>query len=137
MTYEPTIHTQADLLDAWRHVMEPLGFDGASIWMMLIDPARRAVPHLLEIAEADEVPGADETGLAELLETLDEAQPGYAFAFLRTRPGRGVGADDRDWASYLYESGRRAGVPVEVVHLATDHDVVPLPLDEVGLPRTA
>jgi len=58
--------------------------------------------------------------------------PGSRFAFLRSRPGGGrPNAEDRAWARALYEAGRRAGAALEVVHLANDHDVCPLPMDDL------
>jgi hypothetical protein len=137
--YRPTVRTQADLEQVWRHLMEPLGFGGWSVWMMRIASDGLAAPHLLEITEADDAPASAEEAdsFAELLRDLDTADPGGSFAFLRSRPGRGIDGDDRAWATFLYDTGRAAGVRLEVVHLATDVDLVPLPLDEVGLSRSA
>lgn len=139
-TFEPhhPIETQADLHQVWCGLMEPLGFSTPSIWMLRIAPDRTAIPHLVEIAEADEVPSSAEIGgFSEVLRMLDESDPGHGYAFLRSRPGRGVTGDDRRWAGFLHEAGRVAGVRVEVVHLATDDEITPLPLDEIGLGRTA
>ncbi len=135
--YRPTVRTQADLEQVWRDLMHPLGFAGASIWMLRLEPDGRAVPRLLEIAEAELAPDEPEA-FAALLEDLDSADPGGSYAFLRSRPGgSGVTDDDRAWAGFLHTAGRLGGVRLEVVHLATDTDVVPLPLDEIGLPRSA
>lgn len=132
------IRTQADLHELWCGLMEPLGFGKHSIWMMRITSDRRPVPQILEIAETEEVPGdVDGHGLPEVLRMLDAGEPGHSFAFLRSRPGRGVSGDDRAWATFLHDAGRVAGVRVEVVHLATDEEVVPLPLDALGTRRTA
>ncbi|HEU5038939.1 MAG TPA: hypothetical protein VFT70_18170 [Nocardioides sp.] len=137
-TYEPTVHTQADLHEVWRHLMEPLGFSDHSIWMLRIDAARRALPQVVQIAEAEDLPATVEGhGLPEVLRMLDASEPGHSYAFLRSRPGRGVTRADRAWAAFLYDAGRVAGVEVEVVHLATDEDIVPLPLDEVPERRSA
>lgn len=137
---EPTrpIETQADLHQTWSGLMEPLGFSEQSIWMLRIAPDRRPLPQIVKIAEADEVPSStDGHGFPEVLRMLDEGEPGHSFAFLRSRPGRGVTADDRAWAAFLHDAGRVAGVAVEVVHLATDDEITPLPLDAIGLSRTA
>ena len=135
--YRPTVRSQADLEKVWRHLMEPLGFSGASIWMLRLDPDGLAVPHLLEIAEAELAPD-DPEPFAGLLVQLESDDPGGSYAFLRTRPGHGgVDTGDRAWAGFLYAAGRLAGVRLEVVHLATDADVVPLPLDEIGLSLSA
>lgn len=137
-TFEPILHTQADLHDAWCQLMGPLGFSEQSIWMLRIGADRRPIPQIVKIAEADEVPvGTEGHGFPEVLRLLDDAEPGNSFAFLRSRPGRGVTTEDRAWAAFLYDAGRVSGVQVEVVHLATDDEVTPLPLDEVGLGRTA
>lgn len=139
MTSLPPVHTQSDLLAVWRQLMQPLGFGGSSVWMLRIQRDRTFVPQIVEIAETEGPPAPDRTeDLAEVLRLLDEDDPGHAYAFLRSRPGAGgPDADDRAWAAFLYDAGRVAGVEVEVVHLATDTDVVPLPLDEIGLGRTA
>lgn len=135
--YRPYVHTQADLEQVWRDLMHPLGFADASIWMLRLEPDGRAVPRLLEIAEAELDPD-DPEPFAALLEDLDGADPGHSYAFLRTRPGSSaVSASDRAWAGFLYTAGRLGGVRLEVVHLATDTDVVPLPLDEIGLSLSA
>ena len=105
MTYRPSIRTQQDLEDAWRHLLHPLGFSGPSVWFLLID--------------------ADG-------ELRDEFAPGGRVAFARSRPGApALGPEDRAWARTLYGIGRVTDLPVEVVHLACDRDVVPVPMDEV------
>ena len=139
MTFDPTIRTQQDLEDAWRHLMGPLGFSGHSIWLMLIDADGHPVPHLTQIEQADHPPGpAELAGLADLIAQLvAEFVPGGSVAFLRTRPGLpGLTTDDRAWATALYEVHRLSGVAVEVVHRACDHDLVPVPMDD-ALPDSA
>jgi hypothetical protein len=139
-TFEPTkpIETQADLHAVWCGLMEPLGFSEQSIWMLRIAPDRLPIPQIVKIAEADDVPSsADGHGFPEVMRMLDEGEPGHSFAFLRSRPGRGVTNEDRAWAAFLHEAGRTAGVAVEVVHLATDDDLTPLPLDTLRIGRSA
>ena len=131
---EFTIRSQADLESVWRTLMKPLGFDRSSIWMMLIGPDDRPLPQVMEIDEVDEAPVEElVAGLAGVLQQLrEELLPEGRFAFLRSRPGAdGITADDRDWATALYDAARRAGVPVEVVHRACDVDLLPVPLDEL------
>lgn len=135
-TFAPIIRTQSDLEAAWQHLMGPWGFGGASIWMLVVLADDSVLPHLTEIAQADEPPdAAGVEHFAEVLAGLD-LEPGDRLAFLRSRPGGAqVTHDDRAWAESLYASARRAGVPCEVVHLATEGDVRPVPADE--LPATA
>jgi hypothetical protein len=134
--YAPTVSSQSDLEEVWRRLMQPLGFGRHSTWLMVIGADRRPLPMLTEITDSEVVPD-DVEPFAQLLAMIDDRDPGGSFAFLRSRPGAGVDDRDRAWAGFLYAAGRAAEVRVEVVHLATDRDVVPLPLDEVGLPPVA
>ena len=139
MTFRPTIRSQQDLEDAWRRLMGPLGFSGHSIWLMLIAADDRPFPHLTQIEEAVEPPPPEDlAGFAEMVAELrTEFAPGGRLAFLRSRPGgSGLTPDDKAWAEALYDVGRLAGVPTEVVHRACDTDLVPVPMDDV-LPDTA
>jgi hypothetical protein len=131
--FRPLIRTQADLEHAWRHLMEPLGFGDHSVWMMLVD-RDRPVPQLTEIAGAETPPEPDEVdGLAEFLRRLRaDVAPQARFAFLRSRPGcGGPNPEDLGWAQALYDAARLARVPIEVVHLANDHELVPIPMDDL------
>ncbi len=133
--FEPVLTTQAQMEDAWRELMGPWSFSGHSVWMMLVVDDR-PLPHLTEIAEAEDPPDTSEAdGLADLLLMLDnEVAPGARVAFLRSRPGKDVVTDsDRAWARSLYASERRAGVPCEVVHLATRGAIRPIPADVIGI----
>ena len=132
--FRPLIRTQADLEHAWRHLMEPLGFGDHSIWMMLVGANDRPIPQLNEIAGAVTPPDPEEVdGLAELLRRLSrDVSPRARFAFLRSRPGSGgPNPDDLGWAQALYDAARLAHVPIEVVHLANDHELVPIPMDDL------
>ena len=133
--YEPVVTTQAQLEHAWRELMGPWSYGGHSVWMMLIVDDR-PLPHLTQIDEAVDPPAAEQLdGLAELLLMLDrEVAPGMRVAFLRSRPGKDlVTESDRAWATSLYAAARRAGVPCEVVHLATRGAIRPVPADVVGI----
>lgn len=133
--FDPVLITQTQLEDAWQELMGPWSYGGHSVWMMLIVDDR-PLPQLTEIAEAEDPPDASHAdGLAEILFMLDrEVAPGMRVAFLRSRPGKDVVTDtDRAWATTLYASARRAGVPCEVVHLATRGAIRPIPADVVGI----
>ena len=132
-TYRPIIRTQADLDAAWRHLIGAFAFDGRSVWMMTIEADQRPIPHVTEFSELDELPGAtflrQLTGL--LRRVFDEVPPDR-LAFLVSRPGvDGVRPADRAWALALHQLARDLSLGCDVVHLATDLDVVPLPLDEL------
>lgn len=133
--FRPTVRTQADLEHTWRHLMEPLGFSRRSVWMMLLDDDDRPRPGLTEIEGCERPPEPDLlAGFADLARTLlDDVAPRGRWAFLLTRPGgAGVTDTDRAWAHGLVTACRAAGVPTEVVHLATDVDLVPLPYDALS-----
>ena len=107
------------------------GFGGHSLWLLVIDSDDRPFPQITEITEAVEPPDDE---LVESLATFlgGLAEEGRRFAFLRSRPGHGgLTDDDRAWARSLYDAGHRAGVPLEVVHRACDHDLVAVPMDDV------
>jgi hypothetical protein len=101
--------------------------------MLLLDD--RPLPQLTEVTGADDPPDEETLeGLVRLLGMLEsEVAPGVRFAFLRSRPGGdAITEGDRVWATRLYDAARRAGVPCEVVHLATRGAVRPIPRDELG-----
>jgi hypothetical protein len=126
----PTIRTQADVEQMWRRLMSPLGFRSCSLWMVVIQ-GERPVPQITEIVELDGPPDDEVVdSFAAVLGPL--ASPGARFALLRSRPGGGrPDVDDRAWARALYDAGRRAGARLEVVHLAHDHDVLPMTADDL------
>jgi len=132
--FRPTVRSQADLEAVWKHLMGPQtrdrGFNGYSLWLLVIEDDH-PFPQITEITEAVEPP--DEEMVASVATFLSGlAGEGRRFAFLRSRPGHGgLTADDRTWARSLYAAGRQAGVPLEVVHRACDHDLVAVPMDEV------
>lgn len=134
----PTIRTQADLELAWRTLMEPLGFASRGMWLMFIESDGRPLRRLGQVEELPDELTPEELGsLADFLGHLPAAQ-GARLAILLTRPGPGgLTAADRQWASGVYEACHRAGVTTEVLHLATDTDLLPVPLDELPVPASA
>ena len=132
--FAPVIRNQSDLEDAWRHLMGPLGFGGHSLWLMFVQPDGTPLPHLTQIEDCVRPPTPPEqANFVALLKTLAAEMPqGERIVFLRSRPGRGgPQPDDLAWARSLYDACRVAGVETDVVHLATDEALVPLPMDEV------
>jgi hypothetical protein len=128
--FRPVLRTQSDVEQMWRRLMSPLGFSGCSLWMVVVE-GDRPVPQIMEITE---LPLAPEEGDAEAIAGVlaHVAEEGTRFAFLRSRPGGGrPDPSDRAWARALYDAGREAGTRLEVVHLAHDHDVYPLAVDDL------
>lgn len=139
------VRTQSDLLQLWRGLMGELGFSLASTWVLHLDEDDRPTRRLLQIEDcADDPVPADLDSLTELLLRVGGTPPGR-WVFLRSRPGRhGPDRTDHAWARGLAQACRRAGVVSDVVHLATDQRLVPLPVDDLpvddlpgDLPATA
>jgi len=131
----PSVHTQADLEAAWRHLIRPLGWSSRRFWIMLIEATGDVVPQVIEVDELDHPPEDRELdggatflrGLADMLPL-----PDVRVAFLVCRPGTGGALpEDRAWASGLHRMARRAGLVCEPTHLATDEEILPIPLDEL------
>jgi hypothetical protein len=104
---------------------------------MLIEPDDRPVAQITEIEEIPvDLTEADRGGLERLLAHFTGT--GLRMAFLLTRPGRGgLNAGDRRFAAQVLGVCRAADVPAEVVHVATDTVLAPVPMDELPLPASA
>lgn len=134
MTFHAQIRTQSELEQAWRTLMGPLGFGGHSVWLIVLEPDGSTTPVIMEITESVEpIDESMRTNLAEVLRLVTtEIVPDGRVAFLRTRPGRdGLSAADREWAQALYQACRLADVAHEVVHVANDVMLQPLPADDL------
>jgi hypothetical protein len=132
--YRPLIRTQADLEQAWRHLVRPLGFHRRSLWMLLIDGDERPTPVMTEITDLPEAPEAGQVeGLAQLLaHFVTDVKPTGRWALLFSRPGdHTADATDLTWAAALYAMLRGHSIPHHPLHLATDQAIVPIPLDDV------
>lgn len=128
--FRPVLTSQVDLEQMWKRLMKPLGFSRCSLWMVVVEDDR-AVPQIMEFTELPDSPDPEDAeAIAAFLAHL--ASPDTRFAFLRSRPGGGrPTSGDRAWAAALYDAARRSGAALDVVHLAHDHDVLPLPMDDV------
>jgi len=136
-TFRPILHGQADLEDAWRTLMEPLGFSSRSLWLMFIDTDDRPMPQLTEIEDLPLALGDEElVGLRQLLSHFRDT--GLRPAFLLSRPGAGgLTAADRRCAAQVLEACRAEAMEVEVMHVATDTVLAPVPMDDLPLPASA
>jgi hypothetical protein len=125
------IRNQAQLARAWRALISPLGFAQESLWFMFLNPDRTAVPCLTQLEETTLPPSREHArALAAFLIGIAEDLPGDnpSVAFLRSRPGNCAPTTrDRAWAQSLYAACQEAELPCEVVHLATDRHIVPIP----------
>ena len=132
--YRPLIRSQAALEEVWRHLIRPLGFHRRSLWLLLIGPDDLPTPLMTEITDLPDTPDSATTdGLGQLLaHFVSGDEPEGRWAVLLSRPGAHPTDDlDRGWAAALYDAFRRSGIAHEMVHLATDTDIRPIPFDEV------
>jgi hypothetical protein len=128
------ITTQIDLEDYWHEVVQPLGFSSPSLRLLLIGPDDHPMPPVTEITDAYDLPDEEQRrGFVEFLRLLTtEVVPGGRVAMLRSRPGtEALNEDDLRWADLLYGAARSAGAPFEILHLATDVHLLPMPLDDL------
>lgn len=136
--FAPLLRTQRDVEEAWRTLIQPLHRKDRSMWFMVVASDDRPLPVLNEVTGLDdEIAPEDATAAARLWRrVLDAIEPGGRMAVLLCRSGAGGPTPlDRASAAALYEAGRADGVPMEVVHLATDGadggDFWPIPADAV------
>lgn len=137
--FAPTLQSQADVELMWRTLMTPLGWSSRTLWFVLVSRDDRPVPQVYEIPDLPEriEPEGHAQAAALWRGLLAEVLPGGRVALLLARPGGGgPGPLDRAIAEGTYAACRAVGVPLEVMHLATDDDIWPLPADEV-LTRSA
>lgn len=132
--FAPVLRTQADVEQAWRTLVSPLGWDERRLWFMLVGADGVPLPIMSEVGPfpdlVDDEAASDAAWLWRTL--LDEFEPDGRVALLLCRPGAGgATGDDRAMAATLYDACRARGVPTEVLHLATDVTFHPLPADEV------
>ncbi|CAN5123596.1 hypothetical protein BH09ACT12_BH09ACT12_16480 [soil metagenome] len=133
--FDEPVRTQAELEQLWRGLMEPLGFSGGALWVLAIDGDDRPTRTLMEIRDEGNEPTPEEAVAfgAFLAELSMDVLAGSRWAFLRCRPGRGGATDtDRELMAAFVAGCRAAGVATDVVHLATDDTLLPLPYDELS-----
>ncbi|TQL68324.1 hypothetical protein FB381_2213 [Nocardioides albertanoniae] len=132
--YAPVLRTQADVEAAWRHLINPLGWPEPRLWFMFIGRDGVPFPQLGQIEEMPaEIDAEGSENVATMMGQLVGDMGFDRVAFLLCRPGGGSpGASDRRNAAELYAACRAAPVPVEVIHLATDKDFWPMPMDMVS-----
>ena len=131
------LETTADVTSMWRSLIQPLGWDQPTLYVVMVDQGRVASPAVLAV---DEMPEKISVGDAEQFMAFfasliggDGFEHVASVALLTCRPGSGV-PDDSDRASCdrLYRAARTRGVPLEVIHVGTDTAITPAPMDEVA-----
>ena len=126
------IRTQADLEAHWRARIQPLGWSERRVWFWLIDRDGHPVQTVQEIAQ---IPDLLHPRMVQNLVAIWEAltthvEPESSVAVMLARPGvGGPSAVDRAQAEAVYTAARAVDLRLEVIHLATDEDVWPIPMD--------
>jgi hypothetical protein len=136
--YAPVLRTQADVEAAWRHLINPLGWPEPRLWFMFVDAEGVPFPQLCQIEEVpSEIADDGATNVATLMHDLIQEHGFDRVELLLCRPGGGPpNRSDRKNAAELYGACAVAAVPLDVIHLATDQDFWPIPLDALGEIRT-
>lgn len=135
MPFRPVLRTQADVESFWIEICRPLGWARHDLWFVMVDADGRPLPIVQDFRDRpEEVDVEVVRGLVHVWRLLrDEHIPGGRFAVLLCRPGPAtVQHSDREWVVAISEEAAAAGVPLEVIHVASDVAIRPLPLDDVA-----
>jgi hypothetical protein len=131
-TFRPVFRTQADVEKFWTTICRPLGWRTRELWVVLVDEDGEPFPSVHQVSDLPQEPdpGAVRLLLDGCRGLLGEFDPGGSVATLLCRPGaERVTASDRAWVRALTGSARASGVVLEVVHVASDVAITPVPLD--------
>ncbi|MDH2414538.1 hypothetical protein [Nocardioides sp. CER19] len=134
-TFRPVFRTQADVEKFWTTICHPLGWRTRELWVVLVDEDGEPFPSVHQISDLPQEPDAHDVG--RLLDgcrgLLEEFDPGGSVATLLCRPGeQRLTASDREWVRALTGIARGSGVVLEVVHVASDAAITPVPMDAVA-----
>lgn len=132
--FRPVLRSQSDVHAMWRAIIDPLGWHSHRLYVVLIDTDGRPLPLIHEVDDIRERMPADEADsiIRAFRLAQREAVPDGRCALLYCRPGAGgVNLADRLACLRLYAAAQIHRLPVEVIHVATDTEIVPVPLDEV------
>ena len=127
--------TQADVEKFWTEICHPLGWARHDLWFVIVGADRCPLPLVQDVR--DRPPEVEPELVQNLVEVWrrvrEELVPDGTIAVLLCRPGSAaVSAGDRAWAGAITAEAAVAGVPLEVIHVASDEAITPLPLDAVA-----
>jgi hypothetical protein len=134
MNPDAPVITDEDLLQRWRDLMGPGGFDGRSLWLAWFAEDGRQLPLLVPVEGVPAHPEPEMVrGLVQLVRTtVADLSPAAWAAAALSRPGpRQPCEDDRAWGRALRETAAEAGVRLRPLHLATPGHVAVLRPDDL------
>jgi hypothetical protein len=139
----PPIRTQADLWRHWRALLGPLGFSERLLWVCFMAADGRVAPVLPQISDLPVLP--DDATVDSLMHICKHICKHVcndfdmdSVAVLLSRPGpAGITSVERTWARRLADAATAAGVTMWPVHVANDHEVVPVTPDDLAMPNAA
>jgi hypothetical protein len=133
--FRPVLRTQADVASFWTRICHPLGWTRHDLWFVIVDADGRPLPVVQDVQglSVEVEPDVVESLVEVWRRVRDDLVPGGSIAVLLCRPGAAVvQPSDREWTAALVTAASDADVPLEVVHVASDDAIVPLPLDAVA-----
>lgn len=139
--FSPILSTDADVTTMWRTIINPLGWHTRRLYIVFVAPEGRPNPQIIEVDEMPDGFSPEDADvfvdfLGHIVRDVDDVDAGSA-ALMFARPGSALlTEDDRSLCRELYAAAQRSGVRLELVHVGTDTEIVPAPMDEV-LPRSA
>ena len=134
-SFRPKLATQADVERFWTRICHPLGWERHDLWFVLVAADGRPLPIVQDVR--DRPVAVDPEVVRNLVDlwrrVCEELVPDGSIAVLLCRPGSAaVDASDREWATAITTEAAAAGVPLEIIHVASDVAITPLPLDAVA-----
>ena len=133
--FQRVLSTQADVANFWTKLRRPVVLTGHDLWFVLLGPDARPLPFVEDLRGLPIE--ADREIARRLVAMWGRARAKHvsveSVAVLLSRPGLvAVQESDRAWARVLTDEAAAAGLPMEVIHVASHRGIRPLPLDEVA-----
>lgn len=136
--FRPILNTDADVTHMWATIINPLGWHVRRFYLMFVGVDDRPHPHIVEIDGVPQAFGREGAErIVSLLTHVVGADGHGSVALMFVRPGPApLTDDDRDVCRHLHAAARAQGITLRLLHVGTDTEIVPVPMDEL-LPRSA
>ncbi len=132
--FTPVLRSQLDVEQMWITLIKPLGWHCPRFYFIAVGADSRPLPVVNELDELPTPLSADDADrfvalLADVMGEVGAAR--WALLFCRPGPG-GLTEADRRACAKVYQAARSRGVPLEVIHVATDTLILPATMDDVA-----